>query len=58
MSKSDLAEYWLLKRQDDHGNQYVMATFGSKEEAEREMENYQSRGHKQTYWVEKVGEVL
>jgi len=47
------SERWCLKRQDDHGRQYVMEIFGSKREAEAKMETYQVRGHKQTYWVEK-----
>jgi hypothetical protein len=33
-------ERWQLKREDDHGNQYLMATFDSKEEAERAMAHY------------------
>jgi hypothetical protein len=45
-------ERWHLKRQDDHGNQYVMDTFNSKEEAEKAIARYESKGHKQAYWVE------
>lgn len=47
---------WQLKRQDDHGNQFIMHKFRSKEEAEERMEYYQCKGHKQTYWVEKSKE--
>ena len=45
---------WQLKRQDDHGNQSIMGKFSSKEEAEQQMEYYQGKGHKQTYWVERL----
>jgi predicted secreted protein len=48
------AERWQLKRQDDNGNQYVMGTFGLKEQAEDRMAHYQNKGHKQTYWVERI----
>ena len=51
---NESAECWQLKRQDDHGNQYVMDTFNSKKQAEDKMAHYQTKGHKQTYWVEKV----
>ena len=48
-------EYWRLIRLDDNGNQHVMEQFDSQVQAEERMEYYQSKGHKQTYWVEKVG---
>ena len=51
---NESAERWQLKRQDDHGNQYVMDTFSSKKQAEDKMAHYQNKGHKQTYWVDKV----
>ena len=48
----DRVPVWQLKRQDDHGNQYVVETFDSEEEARKMMEYYEKKGHKQTYWVE------
>ncbi len=39
-------------RQDDNGNLVVMASFTIEGEAVKTMEYYQSKGHKQTYWVE------
>lgn len=47
---------WQLKRQDDHGNKTVMEEFSSSEAAEKQMNYYQSKGHKQTYWVEECKE--
>ena len=45
---------WLLLRQDDNGNRYEMARFGTREEAEAAAERYQARGHKQLYYVERA----
>ena len=45
---------WQLKRQDDHGNQYVIGLFASKEKAAQMMADYEAKGHKQTYWIEKI----
>lgn len=44
--------HWQLMRQDDNGNRFLMTTFVAEEEAINTMEYYQSKGHKQTYWVE------
>lgn len=49
---------WQLWRQDDGGHQFVVATFGTREEAEREMLAYEDRGHKQVYWVSRRKEEL
>ena len=43
---------WKLIRQDESGNKFVIDSFESKEKAEQEMEKFQKRGHKQTYWVQ------
>ena len=51
----DREPVWQLKRQDDHGNQYSVETFGSEEEAKMMMTYYEGKGHKQTYWVEMSG---
>ncbi len=45
---------WVLKRQDDHGNQYQVSTFKSKEEAVNEMLEYEQKGYKQMFWVEET----
>ena len=51
--EESLSGLWILKRQDDNGNQCILATFDSKRKAESEMVCYEQKGHKQTYWVEK-----
>jgi hypothetical protein len=43
---------WAVHRQDDNGNIFVVATGLGREEAERLVAVYESRGHKQLYWVE------
>ncbi|MFO8010366.1 MAG: SPOR domain-containing protein [Dehalococcoidia bacterium] len=48
--------YWQLKRQDDHGNIYFVGSFESQEEAEEVRKNFEEKGHKQMYWIERVGE--
>ncbi|MDY6912803.1 MAG: hypothetical protein SVM79_10655 [Chloroflexota bacterium] len=45
---------WQLKRQDDHGNQFIMANFSSRKQAENTLEHYERKGHKQTYWIERA----
>jgi hypothetical protein len=42
---------WELWRQDDHGNEFLVATFASEDEARRALGEYTARGHKQTYAV-------
>jgi hypothetical protein len=43
---------WAVMRQDDNGNRYEMTTVATREEAERVVETYTARGHKQLYWFE------
>ncbi|MCU5785343.1 hypothetical protein [Alloalcanivorax marinus] len=42
---------YVLWRQDDHGNVFVVSRFHSRQQADRECQRYQRRGHKQHYWV-------
>jgi hypothetical protein len=46
---SDPNELWTVYRQDDNGNVFVVADNVSREEAERLVALYESRGHKQSY---------
>jgi hypothetical protein len=39
-------------RQDNNGNQYVVATYPTHDEADAARAEFEARGHKQTYWVE------
>jgi hypothetical protein len=43
-------ELWTVYRQDDNGNVYVLEDNVSREEAKRLVEEFEARGHKQTYW--------
>jgi hypothetical protein len=46
---------WELWRQDEHGNEFLVATFASEDEARRALGEYTARGHKQTYAI-RVGQ--
>jgi hypothetical protein len=43
---------WAVHRQDDNGNQFVVRTGLTQEEAERLVAEYTAKGHKQLYWAE------
>jgi hypothetical protein len=45
---------WGLWRQDDNGNRFRIARFGTRESAEAEQRRFEALGHKQTYWVERA----
>lgn len=45
-------ESWTVHRQDDNGNRFVVQTGLSRQEAERLVEKFEARGHKQVYWAE------
>ncbi|WP_177410182.1 hypothetical protein [Pseudomonas sp. LFM046] len=45
---------WCVKRLDDNGNVFVLRAGLSRDEAERLVAEYQARGHKQSYWVERM----
>jgi hypothetical protein len=49
---------WTIHRQDDNGNQFVVQTGLSQEEAERLVATFTARGHKQLYWAEREGSQL
>jgi hypothetical protein len=50
--RSEQPTTWAVHRQDDNGNIFVVATGLGRQEAERLVAVYESRGHKQLYWVE------
>lgn len=58
---SDISEFFdsleliphKLWRQDDNGHKYLVETFSCKTDAIKAMKEFESRGHKQTYWFEK-----
>jgi len=43
---------WALWRQDDNGNRVRVETFGTREAALARQAQFESRHHKQIYWVE------
>ena len=45
------AERWQLWRQDDNGSRHLIQVFRSKAAAECSLAGYESRHHKQTYWL-------
>ncbi|WP_198170623.1 hypothetical protein [Actinoplanes awajinensis] len=42
---------WVVWRQDDNGNRYVVARKDSRAEADQLAATMEARGHKQLYWV-------
>jgi len=43
---------WVLRRQDDNGNRYVVSRHLTRAEADAAASEFDARGHKQLYWVE------
>jgi hypothetical protein len=42
---------WIVWRQDDNGNRYVVQRFAARAEAEARASELEARGHRQMYWV-------
>ncbi|MEU8523691.1 SPOR domain-containing protein [Streptomyces sp. NBC_01216] len=47
---------WLVIRQDDNGNRYRVGRYATRDEAQKIADSLDDRGHKQLYWVERVGQ--
>jgi hypothetical protein len=47
---------WLVIRQDDNGNRYRVGRYATRAEAQKIADSLDGRGHKQLYWVERVGQ--
>lgn len=45
---------WQLRRQDDHGNRYLVGAFATEQEARAAAERLEAKGHKQLYEVGKA----
>ena len=45
-------ERWILVRQDDHGNRFVVGHFWDEGVAKGALEHYARKHHKQDYWLE------
>ena len=44
---------WTVHRQDDNGNRFVVQSGLNKEDADKMAAEFEARGHKQLYWVER-----
>jgi hypothetical protein len=44
---------WSVFRQDDNGNRFVVQEHISRDDAERLVEKFEARGHKQLYWADR-----
>ncbi|MFI1280224.1 SPOR domain-containing protein [Streptomyces sp. NPDC020858] len=47
---------WLVIRQDDNGNRYRVGRYPTRAEAQQVVDSLDDRGHKQLYWVERIGQ--
>ncbi|MEU9702709.1 SPOR domain-containing protein [Streptomyces sp. NPDC047981] len=47
---------WLVIRQDDNGNRYRVGRYATRDEAQQVADSLDDRGHKQLYWVERIGQ--
>jgi cell division protein FtsN len=46
---------WLVIRQDDNGNRYRVGRYATRDEAQQIADSLDGRGHRQLYWVERMG---
>ena len=46
---------WLVIREDDRGNRYRVGRYATRAEAEKISDSLDQRGHRQLYWVERLG---
>lgn len=51
--RGPIDETWTVWRQDDNGNHFAVKRGLSKHEAERLAAEFEARGHKQHYWIER-----
>ncbi|MGW1884051.1 SPOR domain-containing protein [Streptomyces sp. NPDC002133] len=56
MNDSGAVLPWLVIRQDDNGNRYRVGRYATEDEAQKIADRLDARGHKQLYWVERVGQ--
>lgn len=47
---------WLVIRQDDNGNRYRVGRYPTRAEAQKVVDSLDGSGHKQLYWVERIGQ--
>lgn len=51
----DLGHPFVVRRQDDHGNKYMVSRHHTREDAQSRADDLEASGHKQTYWVAHEG---
>lgn len=51
-----MSDYWLVLRQDDNGNVFVVAECAGEAAARAEARAFEARAHKQIYWIEPRGD--
>ncbi|MGW5851563.1 SPOR domain-containing protein [Streptomyces sp. NPDC055254] len=56
MNESGALLSWLVIRQDDNGNRYRVGRYPTRAEAQKVADSLEDRGHKQLYWVERIGQ--
>ncbi|MFE1500785.1 SPOR domain-containing protein [Streptomyces albidoflavus] len=56
MTDSGPVLVWLVIRQDDNGNRYRVGRYATRAEAQKIADSLDGRGHKQLYWVERIGQ--
>ncbi|MFF3749761.1 SPOR domain-containing protein [Streptomyces sp. NPDC002018] len=56
MNEGVVALPWLVIREDDNGNRYRVGRYATEDEAKKMADSLDDRGHKQLYWVERVGQ--
>ncbi|MFD7921232.1 SPOR domain-containing protein [Streptomyces sp. NPDC059740] len=55
MSDSGTELPWAVVREDDNGNRYRVGRYATRGEAEQIVAEFESRGHRQLYYVEQLG---
>ncbi|MEU0084117.1 SPOR domain-containing protein [Streptomyces sp. NPDC006274] len=55
MTDSGAVLPWLVIRQDDNGNRYRVGRYATEAEAQKIADSLDGRGHKQLYWIERIG---
>lgn len=56
MSEGTVSLPWIVIRQDDNGNRYRVGRYATRAEAQKIADSLEGRGHKQLYWVERIGQ--
>ncbi|MEU8591008.1 SPOR domain-containing protein [Streptomyces sp. NPDC048664] len=55
MNDGTIALPWHVIRQDDNGNRYRVGRYATRDQAQEIVDGLEASGHKQLYWVERVG---